>query len=197
MATKKTTTGITKYQKSSKMVDIVKECKMVDISNAAIMNVIEFDTGIRVNESQLQDLVETARQQVRETQIEVNVHMEEMIRYGLYKDSMRHHSMLTRLEQIIYTMIVEEAIKDNSEKNKNLILAMSNSLTKVFDAKNKTATNITYLGKTKELLDTQLEGNDSEINKKTSIMIKDKKEDVEKLVSEAIDIKDLQNNRVA
>lgn len=193
----KNTSQITPYQKSSKLVEIVKECKLIEISNEAIKNVIEMDTGVRPTDAQLDDLVETARREVREQHIEIDIHMEEMIKYGLYKDNMRQHSMLTRLEQIIYTMIIEEAVKQGDMKNRNLILAMSNALTKVFGAKNQTATNITFLGRTKQLLEERLEDNTSELNKKTSIMIKDKKEDLDKLVNQAIDIKDLQNNRVA
>lgn len=193
----KNTSQITPYQKSSKLVDIVKECKLIEIPDEAIKNVIEMDTGVRPTDAQLQDLVETARREVREQHIEIDIHMEEMIKYGLYKDNMRQHSMLTRLEQIIYTMIIEEAVKQGDMKNRNLILAMSNALTKVFGAKNQTATNITFLGRTKQLLEERLEGNDTEINKKTSIMVKGKKEDMEKLISEAVDIKDIQRNRVA
>jgi hypothetical protein len=198
---KKTSTSLAIKQQSNKMVGIVKECKLIDISDEAIKNVIEFDTGIRVTNEQLRDLIETARREVREEQIEIDIHMEEMIKYGLYKDQMRQHSMLTRIEQIIYTMITEEAVKSGDEKNRNLILAMSNSLNKTFDTKGRIATNITFLSRTKHLLEQQLDENggvtSTELGKKTTIMIKDKTEDVEKLVKDAIDVKELQNNRVA
>lgn len=188
---------ITPYQKSSKLVNIVKECKLIEIPDEAIKNVIEMDTGVRPTNEQLNDLIETARREVREEHIEIDIHMDEMIKYGLYKDNMRQQSMLTRLEQIVYTMILEEAVKPGDMKNRNLILAMNNSLIKVFGAKNQNATNITFLGRTKQLLEERLQGNDTEINRKTSIMVKGKKEDMEKLISEAVDIKEIQRNRVA
>ena len=205
---------IEKYEKSSKLIDIVKKCKNMGINDKAIINTIEFETGKQITPYQLKELVELARREVREQQIEVDVHMENMVKFGLYADAMSQHEKLTTVENIIYTMIIEEAVKGDG-KNRNLILAMSNSLNKVFDTKDKMVTNIAFLTKTKAMWEQKMEGgNNNEkkgpiiINKpdssgtetkepKAAIMIKNQKQDVEDLIEKAIDPKELEQGRVA
>lgn len=194
--------AITKYEKSSKLVNIVKKCKIMELNDEAIINTIEHETGKRIDKTQLGDLVEIARREIREQQIEVDVHMDHMVRVGLYTDAMNHHEMLSTIERVIYGMILEESVKPGYDKNRNIILAMSNTLTKVFDTKDKTITNIAFLTKTKAIWEQSLNqdplkvsGNNN--NDKAAIMIKDQKKDVEKLIDQVIDAKELENNRVA
>ena len=196
--------AIEKYDKSSKLVNIVKKCKIMDLNDEAILNTIEFETGKTVDKDQLADLVEIARREMREQQIEVDVHMEYMIKIGLYADAMNHQEMLTTIEKIIYGMIIDEGRKPAPEKNRNIILAMANTLTKVFDTKDKTATNIAFLTKTKAIWEQGLEqdpfkssSSTEKTEPKAAIMIKDQKQDVEKLIDQVIDAKELENNRVA
>jgi len=196
--------AIEKYDKSSKLVNIVKKCKIMDLNDEAILNTIEFETGKTVDKDQLADLVEIARREMREQQIEVDVHMEYMIKIGLYADAMNHQEMLTTIEKIIYGMIIDEGRKPAPEKNRNIILAMANTLTKVFDTKDKTATNIAFLTKTKAIWEQGLEqdlfkssSSTEKTEPKAAIMIKDQKQDVEKLIDQVIDARELENNRVA
>lgn len=197
MATK----AITKAEKSSKLTDIIKKCKIMELNDEAIINTIEIESGKVITKDQLADLVEIARREVREQQIEVDVHMEHMVKIGLYTDAMNHHEMLSTVERIIYSMILEEAV--SKQKNRNMILNMSNTLTKVFDTKDKTAMNIAFLTKTKTMWEQTMNqdplSTESINNKepKASIMIKDQKQNVEKLIEQAIDTKELQSNRVA
>ena len=210
---------IEKYEKSSKLIDIVKKCKNYGINDKAIINTIEFETGKQITPYQLKELVELARKEVREQQIEVDVHMENMVKFGLYTDAMSQHEKLTTVENIIYTMIIEEAIKPDGEKNRNLILAMSNSLNKVFDTKDRMVTNIAFLTKTKAIWEQKMNDNNEKkgapivINKpsdpgssgtetikeepKAAIMIKNQKRDVEELIEKAIDPRELEQGRVA
>lgn len=188
---------ISKYDKTNKLVEIVKKCKIIGINDEAIINTIEFETGRTITRKQLEELVEIARREVREQQIEVDVHMEHMVKIGLYTDAMNQHEMLTTLEKIIYSEIVGEAVK-GPNKNRNMILAMSNTLTKVFAAKNNTITNIGFLSKTRAIWE-QKDNESSSTDKepKAAIIIKDQKQDVEKLINEALDPKELEQNRVA
>jgi len=126
-----------------------------------------------------------------------------MVKIGLYTDTMNNHAQLETIQNIIYSMILEESVKEGDLKNKNLILAMSNTHKGIVAAKDSLVTNIGFLAKIKNVYEnTQTIDLDSpkpaiELNKKTSLMIKDQKTDVNALINEAIDKKELENNRVA
>src|SRR5688572_12585265 len=155
---------IEKYDKSSKLIQIVKKCKILGINDEAIINTIEFETGKIITPFQLRELVELARRELKEQQIEVDVHMDHMVKIGLYTDQMNQHEMLTTIERVIYSMILEEAVKKGADKNRNIMLAMSNALTKVFATKNTTITNIAFLTKTKAIWEQKVDNNDNDDN---------------------------------
>lgn len=173
------------------------------LNNKAIIDAINFHTGREITEGQLKELVEMAKKEVREQQIEVDKHMEHMVKIGLYVDSMNNQEQLSTVQAIIYSMILEEAVKDGDIKNKNLILAMSNTLKNIIAAKDTIVTNIAFLTKTRHVFENiqnvDLDGPAPaiELNKKTSLMIKDQKTDINELINEAIDKKELENGRVA
>lgn len=200
-------TAISKYQKTNKLVEIVRKCKLLDINNQAIINTIEFETGRIVTKSELDNLIEAAAREVREQQIEVDKHMEYMVKLGLYTDTMNNHYMLSTVEKIIYTMIMEEQAKPPDDKSTNKILAMSNTLKNIIQAKDGLVTNIGFLAKIKNVYENTTTTNNNnennneepviELNKKVNVMIKDQKTDINKLIDETIDKKELENNRVA
>lgn len=196
-------TAISKHEKTGKILDIIKKGKLMNLNDRALIDAINFHTGRQVTESQLNELVEMAKREVREQQIEVDKHMEHMVKIGLYTDTMNNHEMLCTVEQIIYSMILEESVKEGEHKNKNLILAMANTLKNIIPVKDGLVTNIAFLTKIRNIYEnTQNVDLDNpqaaiELNKKTSIMIKDQKTDVNKLIDSAIDKRELESNRVA
>jgi len=196
---------ISKYEKTGKMLDIIKKCKLMNLNNKAIMDAINFHTGREVTETQLRELIDLAKREVREQQIEVDQHMEHMVKIGLYTDTMNNHEMLVTIEQLIFSEILAEQNLPSEKKNMNKILAMSNTLKNIIAAKDSLVTNIGFLAKIKNVYEnTQAVDLDNpnnlpaiELNKKVNVMIKDQKTDVNKLIDEAIDTKELENNRVA
>ena len=198
-------TAISKFQKTNKMLDIIKKMKMMNLNNKAIIDAIDFHTGKKVTEQQLEDLVEMARKEVREQQIEVDKHMEHMVKIGLYTDTMNNHEMLVTIEQMLFSMILAEQAKSPEDRNVNQFMAMSNTLKGIIAAKDNIITNIAFLTKTRSVFEnTQNIDLDNppapatiELNKKTSLMIKDQKTDINKLIDEAIDKKELETGRVA
>lgn len=196
-------TALTKSEKTGKVLDVIKTCKLMKLNNRAIKDAINFHIGREVSDNQLYELIELAKKEVREQQIEVDKHMEHMVKIGLYTDTMNNHEQLDTVQNIIYSMILEEAVKEGELKNKNMILAMSNTLKNIIAAKDGLVTNIGFLAKIKNVYEnTQTIDLDNpppaiELNKKTSLMIKDQKTDVNALINEAIDKKELENNRVA
>lgn len=195
--------SISKYEKTNKMLDIVKRYKLMNMNNKAIIDAIQFHTGKIITENQLHELVEMAKREVREQEIEVNKHMEHMVRFGLYIDTMNSHEQLVTVEQIIFSEILAEQNLPPEKKNMNKILAMSNTLKNIIAAKDTIVTSIGFLSKTKNIFEnTQKIDLDNhppaiELNKKTNIMIKDQKTDVNKLIDDVIDKKELERNRVA
>lgn len=176
----------------------------MNLPNKAIKDAIQFHTGRTVTDGQLLELVDMAKREVREQQIEVDKHMEHMVKIGLYTDTMNNHEMLTTIEQMLFSMILAEQVKPDDDKNVNQILAMSNTLKGIIAAKDGLATNIAFLAKIKNVYEnTQSVDLDNpvtpaiELNKKVSIMIKDQKTDVNKLIDDIVDKKELENNRVA
>lgn len=188
-------TQISKYKQTNKLVEIVKKCRVLELNDEAIINTIELETGKLISRKQLQELTAMALREVRENKIEVDVHMDHMIKVGLYQDAMNHHEMLSVLERVIYSEILEEAVKKGDEKNRNLMLAMSNTLTKVFAAKDNNITNIAFLTKTKAIWE-QGKNDSGTDEPKAAIMIKNQKEDINKLIDQSIDKRELENNRV-
>lgn len=199
----KNTTALSKREKTGEILDIIKTSKLMKLNNKAIIDAIQFHTGREISEGQLRELVELAKKEVREQQIEVDKHMEHMVKIGLYVDSMNNQEQLSTVQAIIYSMILEEAVKEGELKNKNMILAMSNTLKNIIAAKDTIVTNIAFLTKTRHVfeniqnVDLDNPAPAIELNKKTSLMIKDQKTDVNDLINEAIDKKELENNRVA
>lgn len=206
-------TDLSKYE-SSKMVDIIKKTKLMNLNNKAIINAIQFHTGKTINESQLERLVEIAKKEVREQQIEVDKHMEHMVKMGLYVDTMNNYEQLNTVQQILFSMILEEEVKPPEEKSVNKILAMSSTLKNIITGKDSLVTNIGFLAKIKNVYENtqaiESEANTGggggggvdkpspiELKKSVNVMIKDQKTDVNKLIDEAIDQKELENNRVA
>ncbi|MCD6036163.1 MAG: hypothetical protein K0S67_47 [Nitrososphaeraceae archaeon] len=198
-------TGLSKYEKTTKILDIIKKCKLMNLNNKAIIDSIMYHTGREVTEAQLGELVEMAKREVREQQIEVDKHMEHMVKIGLYTDTMNNHEQLDTVQNIIYSMILEESVLKGEQKNKNMILAMSNTLKNIIAAKDGLVTNIGFLAKIKNVyentqnidLDNPTPTAAVELNKPTSIMIKDQKTDVNKLIDQALDKKELESGRVA
>ena len=196
---------ISKYEKTGKMLDIIKKCKLMNLNNKAIMDAINFHTGREVTETQLKELIELAKREVREQQIEVDQHMEHMVKIGLYTDTMNNHEMLVTIEQMLFSEILAEQNLPSEKKNMNKILAMMNTLKNIIAAKDSLVTNIGFLAKIKNVYEnTQAPDLDNpnnlpaiELNKRVNVMIKDQKTDVNKLIDEAIDTKQLENNRVA
>jgi hypothetical protein len=196
---------ISKYEKTGKMLDIIKKCKLMNLNNKAIMDAINFHTGREVTEVQLKELIDLAKREVREQQIEVDQHMEHMVKIGLYTDTMNNHEMLVTIEQMLFSEILAEQNLPSEKKNMNKILAMSNTLKNIIAAKDSLVTNIGFLAKIKNVYEnTQAPDLDNpnnlpaiELNKRVNVMIKDQKTDVNKLIDEAIDTKELENNRVA
>ncbi len=203
MPSKTTTTALSKREKTGEILDIIKTSKLMKLNNKAIIDAIHFHTGREISDGQLAELVEMAKKEVREQQIEVDKHMEHMVKIGLYVDSMNNQEQLSTVQAIIYSMILEEAVKEGDLKNKNMILAMSNTLKNIIAAKDTIVTNIAFLTKTRNVfentknIDLDNPPPAIELNKKTSLMIKDQKTDVNKLIDESIDKKELENNRVA
>lgn len=195
--------SISKYQKTNKMLDVIKKCKLMQLPNKAIIDAIQFHTGQNITLNQLGELVELAKKEVREQQIEVDKHMEYMVKLGLYTDTMNNHEMLVTIEQMLFSEILAEQNKPEDKRSVNKILAMSNTLKGIIAAKDGLVTNIGFLAKIKNVYEnTQVPGDGAavpaiELNKKTNIMIKDQKTDVNKLIDDVIDTKELERNRVA
>ena len=195
---------VSKYQKTNKMLDIIKTHKLMNMPDKAILDAIHFHTGQKLSLYQLGELVELAKREIREQQIEVDRHMEHMVKFGLYVDTMNSHEMLVTMEQMLYSDILAEQNKDPETRNDNKKLAMMNTLKNIISAKDTIVTNIGFLAKTRNIFENRDSNNDNnnnppviELNKKTNIMIKDQKTDVNKLIDKVIDKKELENNRVA
>ncbi|MFI5406533.1 MAG: hypothetical protein ACHQ1D_08480 [Nitrososphaerales archaeon] len=193
---------VSKYQKTNKMLDIIKTYKLMNMPDKSILDAIQFHTGQELSLYQLGELVELAKREIREQQIEVDRHMEHMVKFGLYVDTMNSHEILVTLEQMIFGEVLAEQNKPADLKNMNKILAMANTLKNIISAKDTIVTNIGFLAKTRNIFENRDNDDNNkppaiELNRKTNIMIKDQKTDVNKLIDQVIDKKELENNRVA
>jgi hypothetical protein len=174
----------------------------MNMPDKSILDAIQFHTGQELSLYQLGELVELAKREIREQQIEVDRHMEHMVKFGLYVDTMNSHEILVTLEQMIFGEVLAEQNKPADLKNMNKILAMANTLKNIISAKDTIVTNIGFLAKTRNIFENRDNDDNNkppaiELNRKTNIMIKDQKTDVNKLIDQVIDKKELENNRVA
>jgi hypothetical protein len=184
----------TNYEKSTRIVDVVKKCRLSQLSNDITLDVIEFETGKRLTLDELKPIIELAKREVKEQKIQVDMHMDYMVRIGLYEDSMIQHDQLTIVEKMIFGMIIKEGVKPQDIVNQNLILNAANTLTKVMAAKSNTITNIGFLSKTKMILEQGISDNKDE---KGTVIVEKRGKEIDKLVDDAIDIQEMEQNRVA
>lgn len=182
----------TNYEKSTKIVDVVKMCRLNQFSNDITLDVIEFETGKRLSLDELKPVIEVAKREVKEQQIQVDMHMDYMVRIGLYEDTMKQHSQLTTVEKLIFGIIINEGVKPKDIMNKNLIMNAATVLTKVMAAKSNTITNIGFLSKTKMILEQGV----SDKEEKGSIIVEKRGKEIDRLVDEAIDVKEMEDNAV-
>ena len=181
----------TSYEKSTRIVDIIKICRLNELNNQMTLDVIKFETGKDLTINELKPLIESAKKEIKEQQIQVDEHMNYMIQIGLYQDTMKHHSQLTMVEKMIFGMIVAEYNKPVEDRNNNLILNASTVLTKIHTSMNNTITNIGFLSKAKSII----EQNSAQDDKGT-VIIEQKTPEIEKLVNEAIDVQEFEDNKV-
>ena len=183
----------TSYEKSTRILDVIKICRLNQLNNQMTLDVIKFETGKDLNLNELKPLIESAKKEIKEEQIQVDEHMDYMIRIGLYHDTMKHHSQLTMVEKMIFGMIVAEYNKPIEDRNNNLILNASTVLTKIHTSMNNTITNIGFLSKAKSIIE-QNSAKDSD--GKGTIIVEPKTPEIEKLVDEAIDVQEFEDNKV-
>lgn len=181
------------YEKSTRVVDIVKMCRLHEFNNETTLDVIEFEIGKRLTLDELKPVIELAKREVKEQQIQVDIHMDYMIRIGLYEDTMKQHGMLTILEKMIFGLIIAEGVKPKDIMNKNFLLNAGTTLTKIMAAKSNTITNIGFLSKAKNILEHNQDNNDKD---KGSIIVEKRGKEIDKLVDEAIDVEEMEANKV-
>lgn len=159
-----------KFEKSNKLIDIVRKYKIIDLNNEDLLKVVEIETGKELTMDQLLPLIDQAKREIQEAEIMVNTHMDYMIRVGLYESSIREDKMLEFIERLIFGMILKEHTKPDDDKNENLILNATEKFLKVVATKSNIITNIGYLSKAKEMLEHK-----DEKEGKTTILIQNEK----------------------
>lgn len=182
----------TSYEKSTRIVDIIKVCRLNELNNEMTLDVIKFETGKDMTIQELKPLIESAKKEIKEQQIQVDEHMGYMIKIGLYEDTMKQHAQLTMIQKMIFGLILAEYNKHADDRNPNLILNASTVLTKVHASMNNTITNIGFLSKAKAIL----EQNDNNNQDKGTIIVEKRGKEIEKLVDEVIDVQELEDNKV-
>lgn len=175
--------AFTKYEKSSKLIDIVRKYKIIELNNEDLLKVVEIETGKELTMDQLIPLIDQAKREIQEAEIMVNVHMDYMVRVGMYESSIREDKMLEFIERLIFGMILKEHTKPDEDKNENLILNATEKFLKVVATKSNIITNIGYLSKAKEMLE-----NKDKDEGKTTILIENEKNP--ELEGEILEIED-------
>lgn len=182
----------TNYEKSTRIVDLIKICRLNELNNQMTLDVIKFETGKDMTLNELKPLIESAKKEIKEQQIQVDEHMDYMIRIGLYQDTMKHHSQLSMLERMLFGMILAEYNKPEADRNNNFILNAMEKLTKIHASMNNTITNIGFLSKAKSII----EQNSQQDDGKGTIIVEKKTPEIEQLVDEAIDVQEFEDNKV-
>lgn len=141
---------ISKYERSNKLLEIVKTCNVAGLNHEEMQLVIELETGKQISEAQLEKLINVANQEVREQEIEVHTHMEFMVRIGLYEEFIKDKNILNHIQKINYMMLLEER-RRKEKGNKNLIMGLSNTMLRITAEKRNMITSIAFLMKIKHL----------------------------------------------
>lgn len=180
------------YEKSTRIVDIVKVCRLSQLSNDITLDVIEFETGKRLTLDELKPLIDLAKREVKEQQIQVDEHMNYMVRIGLYEDNMQQHTQLTTISKMIFGLIINEGVKPDDIKNKNFLLNAATTYTKVIAAKNNVITNIGFLSKTRSILEQGI----GDKEEKGTIIVEKRESEIEKQADQAFDVQEMEDNAV-
>jgi hypothetical protein len=185
--------GIIKYDKSNKLVDIIKKCQLFEANHDMMKITVELETGQQLSDTDLIKLINIANQQIKEQQIEVDVYTEYMIRVGLFAELMKTQNVLSTLQKFNFAKFLEEANKKNGA-DVNKMVNISGILLKISTEQRNTITSLGYLTKAKQIL----ENNDPDnINKKTRIMVENAEKSVDELVDQSLNVVELEDNRVA
>lgn len=185
MSKKSTKTGIqrsqlenrlSKHEKSTHLVDVVRKYSTLELSNDELLDVIEFETGKKLTLQALVPIIDDVKREIQEAEIQVNIHMDYMIRIGLFESTIRQDKSLELIERIILNMIIKERARPEDERNNNLILNAAEKYTKVTAARSNVITNFGYLSKARKILEAQ--ENDKE--GKTTVLVENPTEKFEK-----------------
>jgi hypothetical protein len=190
--------SLSKYEKNSKMMEIIKTMQFVNADHKTILEMIEIKTGHQLTKDQLLKLIEVAKQQVAENEIEVNKHMEFMVRFGLYLDAMRDQGRLEIFLEMLQALAIKKyhaTMQDGSVKDyTNSIVAIAGVMAKLVDQKTSLITHMGFLTKTRAMIERE-DGN-ADFNKKLGVMEDKKDGKIEELTKESITSYEAEINRV-
>lgn len=182
---------LSKYEKNTKIVDLVRQYKVLELNNDQLLQTIEIETGKKLTMDQLIPLIEQAKREIEEAEIQVNIHMDYMIRVGLYESTIKQDKMLEFIQKMMFSMIIDEKCKPDDIRNDNLILNTVDKWLKVIATKSNVITNIGYLSRAKELIERK---DDNADEGKRPIFIQNKKGEIEDVEGKILEI---DNNEVA
>ncbi len=158
---------ISKNEKSTHLVSVVRKYMGMNLRDDVLLDVIENEMGKKLTLGELVPIIDKAKREIQEAEIQVQIYMDHMIRIGLFESTINQDNSLDLLQKIILGMIVREDNKPEDQKNHNLILTAAEKYTKVAAAKSNVITNMGYLSKARKILEIQ----ENENKDKTTIMI--------------------------
>jgi hypothetical protein len=179
--------------------EIVKMLQFLNADHRTMLEMIEIKTGHQLTEPQLKQLLEVASQQIRENEIEVDNHMEFMVKFGLYLDAMKDQQRLDLLLEMLQALAIKKyhaTMQEGSAKDyTNSIVAISGVMAKLIDQKTVLITHMGFLKKTRALI--EQENGNMEFNKKLGVVEEKKDSTIEELTKQSITTYDAETNRVA
>lgn len=186
---------LSKYEKSSKLIEKVKVYQLLKLSHADMLDALEVQTGTKFTDKELQNLITKANEEVKLEEIEVNEHLEYLVRIGFFVDLVKQRDTLDILHSTLLGLLFKEMNKKNKASIPNIV-NLNNSLLKVFAEQRNMTTSMAFLAKARAILENRGEEGVHE-NKNFATMVEKKKDTTKELIEKAIDIHDFDANKVA
>lgn len=171
----------------------MKVYQLLGLSHDVMLHALEVQTGTKFTEQDLQQLITKANEEVKMEEIEVNEHLEYLVRIGFFVDLVKQRDTLDILHTTLLGLVLKEMNKSNVSITN--VVNLNNSILKIFTEQRNLTTSMAFLAKARAILENR-DSEGSHENKNFGTMIEKKKKAVDELIEKSIDIHEFDANKV-
>jgi hypothetical protein len=156
--------------RNEELIDLVKKYMFLEFNDEAIINTILTMTGNVITREQLLRLKETAKREKKESRIEIEIYLQQMMEVGIFEEVERQFE--TSKMMLITNTQTFSRVAAEGDVNKQI--ALTNVITRQMEDMRKIVTSMGWLAKSKEILERGFKNGGLDNSNGTSITIQTK-----------------------